>query len=153
MINAKIITSKKGIAAFATVSLLTFEILLATKRFTPTGGVINPMARAVTIMTPKCIGSIPMRVAKGSKTGVMMTIAASASIKSPTRSRRASIERIIIALLSVKLRTLAAAVSGICSNVIKLPKIVAMAIKIIIIEEVKAASMVELQKRVQVNSL
>ena len=32
------------------------DMELATKRFTPIGGVTKPMAKLVTMITPKCIG-------------------------------------------------------------------------------------------------
>lgn len=58
--------SRKGRVALAIFSMPTLAILLATKRLTPTGGVIKPIANPTTIMIPKWIGSMPMLMAKGS---------------------------------------------------------------------------------------
>ena len=59
----------------------------ATKRFTPIGGVTKPTARFTTIITPKCIGSMPISVTIGSNIGVRINIAGVVSITIPTISR------------------------------------------------------------------
>ena len=58
--------------------------LEATNRSTPTGGVIQPMARFVTMITPKKTGSIPSLTTIGTRIGVRMVIAADAFRSTPT---------------------------------------------------------------------
>src|SRR5699024_11339201 len=56
----------------------------ATKSITPTGGVIIPNIRFITIKKPKCIGSIPYVTEIGARTGASIIIAADPSINNPT---------------------------------------------------------------------
>ena len=51
------------------------DMVLATKRLTPIGGVTNPMARFTTMITPKCTGSIPTSLIIGRSTGASISIA------------------------------------------------------------------------------
>src|SRR5690554_5726474 len=53
----------------------------------PTGGVQTPMQRFVTMIIPKCIGSIPKDTTTGRKIGVKINTAGVMSIKSPTNKR------------------------------------------------------------------
>ena len=129
-----------GRAALAMDVILVLEMPLATKRLTPTGGVRKPMARLTTMMTPKCRGETPTPVTMGNKMGVRMTMAASASMKTPTISSRMLMIRRIKILLLVKLRMARAMVPGTSSMVMMLPKMVAMAIRTIMVAEVSADS-------------
>ena len=71
----------------------------ATNRLTPIGGVIKPMARFTTMMTPNWIGFTPMFVAIGNRIGVRIRIAGVVSMTIPTMSRNAFIMNRIIILL------------------------------------------------------
>ena len=51
-------------------STFSFAILLPTKRTLPTGGVMVPMERFMTIITPKWMASMPTLFATGRKMGV-----------------------------------------------------------------------------------
>lgn len=51
--NVIIIAKKNGIIAFANDSIDNPEIPDATNRLTPSGGVINPIAKLTTIIIPK----------------------------------------------------------------------------------------------------
>ena len=55
---------------------------------TPTGGVIVPIIRFRTNTSPKCTGSMPSAIAAGTRIGIRISIAASASMKQPTISSR-----------------------------------------------------------------
>ena len=61
---------------------------LATNRFTPIGGVTNPIARFTIMTTPKWIGFIPMLCTIGSSIGLKIRIAGVVSITIPTISRK-----------------------------------------------------------------
>ena len=76
-----------GTACLAIAKIGNFVIELATNRFTPIGGVTNPIARFTTIITPKWIGSIPKPVAIGKKIGARIKIAGVVSIIIPTKSK------------------------------------------------------------------
>ena len=51
--NTTIITIKNGIIPFMTSSRVVSPTREATNKFTPKGGVINPIAKFTTIMIPK----------------------------------------------------------------------------------------------------
>ena len=82
---------KDGSIAFEISSMLSPEIAEATKRFIPYGGEMKPQARFTVIISPKCIGSIPIAFTTGSRIGVrMITAAMSVSythLTLPTTSR------------------------------------------------------------------
>ena len=61
---------------------------LATNRFTPIGGVTNPIARFTIMTTPKWIGFIPMLCTIGSRIGLKIRIAGVVSMTIPTMSRK-----------------------------------------------------------------
>jgi hypothetical protein len=44
----------------------------AINKHTPTGGVVNPITKLSTTITPKCRGSTPICIIKGRSTGVRM---------------------------------------------------------------------------------
>ena len=123
------------------LSILALATPLATKRLTPTGGVMKPIARLQTMMIPKCTGSTPTLTTTGRRIGVRMTMAASASMKVPTISSRTLIINSTKILLSVTPRIASAMICGTCSMVMMLPKMVAMAINTITMAEVEQASM------------
>jgi hypothetical protein len=52
-VKLKIIATKNGTVAFARDSIDKPDIPEPTNRFTPTGGVINPMAKFTIIIIPK----------------------------------------------------------------------------------------------------
>src|SRR5690554_2026610 len=58
-----------------------------TNNTDPTGGVQTPIQRLVTIMIPKCIGSIPIEVTTGRKIGVKINTAGVMSINKPTNNK------------------------------------------------------------------
>ena len=58
----------------------------ATNRFTPSGGVMKPIARLTTMMIPKCVTSTPIAVTTGYRMGARIIIAHSVSMKQPTIS-------------------------------------------------------------------
>jgi len=62
----------------------------AMNKQTPTGGVVKPITRLSTKMTPKCSGSTPICFIKGSKTGVRIISDAVVSMKVPMISKTAS---------------------------------------------------------------
>ena len=66
---------------------------LAMNRFTPTGGVTNPMARFAVIIMPKCTGWIPAAEIIGIKIGVHIRIAETESMDRPIKRRKAFITR------------------------------------------------------------
>lgn len=58
MINSTIVIAiMNGIIAFDSSSRLNPDMLDPTNRFTPTGGVMKPIAKATIIIIPKWIGS------------------------------------------------------------------------------------------------
>ena len=71
----------------------------ATNKLTPIGGVTKPIARFTTIITPKCIGSIPIAVTIGNKIGVKIRIAGVVSMTIPTISKNILITSKITMLL------------------------------------------------------
>ena len=75
-------TTTKLMMALESFVIDTLEMLEATNRSTPTGGVMHPMARFVVMITPKNTGSIPSLTAIGTKIGVRMVIAAEAFLLS-----------------------------------------------------------------------
>ena len=72
----------------------------------PTGGVTRPIHRLKLIMIPNCKGSMPNASSRGSRIGVIMIIAAFASISIPiTRNRIFSSSRMTTVLLVKELNT------------------------------------------------
>ena len=55
----------------------------AANKFTPKGGVIMPMARFTTMMSPKCTGSTPKCMATGARMGASTMMAALVSMNMP----------------------------------------------------------------------
>ena len=62
-------------------------ILLATKRFSPNGGVANPMASETTMITPKWTGWYPSPAATGARRGVNKSVFGIASMTQPATKR------------------------------------------------------------------
>ena len=88
-------TTMNLIMPLVTVSSGSRPTLAATNRLIPRGGVMNPIARFTTMMTPKWIGFIPMLSAIGSRIGDSTIIAGVVSMKQPTiRSSRLISSRI-----------------------------------------------------------
>src|SRR5699024_730908 len=124
MINTlTIIIMINGIIARTKGSNVVLPTRAPTNSDTPTGGVINPIAKLATMMIPKWVGSIPIDVTTGSKIGVKITIAAIASMKVPTISKNKLINNMVIIgdiFASVK----AVAIDcGTCSRVKIMPNI------------------------------
>ena len=85
------ITNTKIFISFARSIRLTPDTAVATNKFAPYGGVINPIANATVITSPKCTGSIPNFVTIGSNIGVKIIIEEMLSTKHPTISKRINI--------------------------------------------------------------
>ena len=100
------------------VSIDSLEILEATKRLIPRGGVQKPMAKFTTMMIPKCTGSTPMLAATGINMGASTNIAGVVSMKQPTTRSRMLMRIRSIILLSVILKIPCVIVSGTCCTVI-----------------------------------
>lgn len=64
-----------GIIPFNTTSSLQLPTRAATNNAIPNGGVIKPIARFATMMSPKWIGSNPIDVATGKRIGAKIKIA------------------------------------------------------------------------------
>ena len=62
---------KDGSNALEISSMLSPEIAEATKRLIPYGGEMKPQARFTVIISPKCIGSIPIAFTTGSRIGAV----------------------------------------------------------------------------------
>src|SRR5699024_8398255 len=129
-----------GIIALIIFSNGTFPIVEATNKLTPSGGVTNPIARFITNMIPKCIGSIPIFVTTGKRIGVKITIAEIVSINIPTINKNILIINIIIIGLSDTPTIRSAIIDGIRSLVIKYAKEIEKPIIITVVALVNAAS-------------
>ena len=129
-ISVAIIRIRKGMIPLITLSNVVSPTRDATKRFTPSGGVMKPIARLTTMMIPKWIGSTPREVTTGNRMGARIIIAHSVSMKQPTiRSNRLISNRIRIAL-SVRDSIPDATVAGIRPSVRTLEKPAAQPITI-----------------------
>lgn len=60
------------------------DMPVATKRFSPNGGVNMPIAPLTTIIIPKCTGSIPKLSASGRNNGANIVVDDAGSINIPT---------------------------------------------------------------------
>jgi hypothetical protein len=94
----------KGRMAREIRSSLIFPIAQAMNRHTPTGGVVRPITKLSTRMTPKCSGSTPVWIINGSKTGVRIMREAVVSINVPTMSKKIFTSRRMRMRLWVTLR-------------------------------------------------
>src|SRR5699024_12487155 len=110
---AIIIAINSGKLALTILSKGTFPTAEETNKLTPTGGVMKPIDKLTTIMTPKCIGSTTISVATCNRIGVKITIAAIVSIKAPTINKNILINNNIIIELS-EMKTI---VSSICDEI------------------------------------
>ena len=79
------LTARKGKLERLTVPIEVLPILEATKRHTPTGGVVSPIMRLRTAMTAKCIGSTSTVVATFNNMGNKISSAAIVSMKVPMK--------------------------------------------------------------------
>ena len=77
------IKSKNGNTPLATSPSLAFATDCITYKFRPTGGVIKAHSTITTMKMPNQIGSIPMLIAAGSKTGTMIRTMDKVSNTSP----------------------------------------------------------------------
>lgn len=93
-----------------------------TNKSSPTGGVIKPMARLITMTTPKKSGSIPAFIAIGRSNGVKIVMAAEAFKKQPAINKTTLIITRIKTWLLVMPVINEANICGICSAVINHPK-------------------------------
>ena len=66
-----------------------------TKRLSPSGGVMNPMPRAVIMKIQKCISCIPISSASGRSRGESITMLGVVSITHPATIRITSIRNMI----------------------------------------------------------
>jgi hypothetical protein len=79
---------RNGVTATTIRCRDTPEMRLRTKSTIPNGGVSRPIIMMSTMMTPKCRGSRELACMIGTSTGVRMMMAAVASRKQPTMSRK-----------------------------------------------------------------
>src|SRR5699024_8534114 len=70
--NTMIATTKNGMMPRETANKFDPDIPLATNKFSPTGGVNNPIAKLTVMKTPKTVGSISKCKITGSKIGTNM---------------------------------------------------------------------------------
>ena len=100
-----IIESKNGNIETTMRSNLTFPTLDATNKLTPNGGVMKPIAKLATKITPKWTGSTPTVTTIGSKIGVKTTSAEMVSINIPTtKSSKFIASNMTIGLLEKSIR-------------------------------------------------
>lgn len=125
--RTKSIENINGNDALAIASLETFPMELATKRFTPSGGERNPMARFTTMIAPKWTGSMPICTTRGIRIGESKTIAAMVSINIPTSSRKTFMVSISTSGLSERLLSALAICMGMPTIVMTWQKKIAMA--------------------------
>ena len=149
--NTIIITAKNGIIPFITSSSVVSPTREATNKFTPKGGVINPIAKFTTIIIPKCVTSTPkavtvtgvqtfaLPISTGNNIGANIIIAHNVSIKQPTISNNTLISNNINILLSVIVVKNVATVVGIRPNVNTFEKPAAQPITIRIVAVVSQA--------------
>ena len=135
--NTTIITIKNGIIPFITSSRVVSPTREATNKFTPKGGVINPIAKFTTIMIPKCVTSTPKAVTTGNNIGANIIIAHNVSIKQPTIKSNIFMSNNINILLSVIVVKNVATVVGIRPNVNTFEKPAAQPITINIVNSHK----------------
>ena len=83
--NTAIISINKNGKTPFTISL-NFKPVIeqAVNKLYPNGGVTYPITRLITKIIPKCNGSNPNCIPKGTRTGAKIIIAATVSIKAPT---------------------------------------------------------------------
>src|SRR5690625_2090159 len=80
---------------------------LPTNKSVPTGGVQSPIQRFITMMIPKCTGSIPNSVTRGKNIGVKINSAGVISMNVPiTNKVRLIIRKTMIGLLTLLSNTL-----------------------------------------------
>jgi hypothetical protein len=111
------LTARKGMFALEILLMEIFPMLEATKRHTPTGGVVRPIMRFSTAIMEKWIGSIPTWRATASSVGKRVSSAAMVSMKVPTKRSSKLIIRMIRNLFFVIPRRKSATIWGICSLV------------------------------------
>ena len=146
------ITAMNGMIPFKMTSIGESAIREATKRLIPSGGVINPMAKLVTMIKPKWIGSTPIEAATGIKIGAKIKIAGVVSIKQPTtNNKRLMSKRITILFEEIAIKPLATIV-GICSKVITLEKAVAQPKITMVVAVVEQEVLMALMNLAKVNS-
>jgi len=93
---------RKGSIALVICSSFISPIAHAMKRHTPTGGVVSPITRLSTMITPKWSGSTPILFIRGSNTGVKIISEAVVSMNVPTISKSIFTRRRIAMRLWVK---------------------------------------------------
>lgn len=152
IIKHKSITAMNGIIPFNITSIGESAIREATKRLIPSGGVIKPIAKLVTMIKPKWIGSTPSDAATGIKIGAKIRIAGVVSIKQPTiNNKRLISRRIIILFEEIAIKPFATIV-GICSKVITLEKAVAQPKITMVVAVVEQDVLMALMNLAKVNS-
>ena len=126
--NVAIIKTKNGMIPLMTTSNVVSPTREATNKFTPSGGVIKPIAKLVTMMIPKCTGSTPKAVTTGNKIGAKIMMAHTVSMKQPTSNNNKLMSNKINTLLSVIVVNNVATVVGIRPKVNTLENAVAQPI-------------------------
>ena len=100
----------------------TLDTFAATKRFSAMGGVIKPTERAITMMMPKCTGSMPNLTATGRNIGVVRRMIVAVSTKVPRNKSNTLIRSSRSTLLSVIASIDEEICAGMSSIVISRPK-------------------------------
>src|SRR5699024_3603606 len=153
MINPISSTKKNGMTALDSVGTLSPEILEPTNKFTPIGGVMNPIDSATIITPPKCIGSIPISRIIGNNIGVKIMTAADVSMNNPMISKSMMIKIISISSFSEIDRKPSATAWGILSIERTVPNAFAVPIISNITTELRAASLIAILKSLILISL
>jgi hypothetical protein len=112
--SMKTITAQKGTKDFNIFDIGKFAIPDDTNRVIPTGGVLIPIARFVTVMRPKCMGSTPNFVTIGNRMGTIRIIAGVVSRIVPKNNSIILININIIIGFCVIAKIAAAILTGTC---------------------------------------
>ena len=103
---------KKGMQPFIILVIGTPEMFWATKRFSPTGGVIIPTAKLAVMITPRCTGSTFIRMPMGQTMGASIVTAPEPSMNMPAIRKRILIKSRKVTRLAPIETTILAKVCG-----------------------------------------
>ena len=119
------LTSVKGTTLTTICSTVMPLMPEATNRFSPSGGVWNPMESAQMTTIPTWVGSAPSMYMIGISTGTRIMMAASVSMNMPTKSSSTIRKSHTTSRLSVMPSSCAASCAGISSSTSTRPNTVA----------------------------
>ena len=111
----KIMAIKNGSEAYAMAAVFSSVMALATKSVCPNGGVVKPIAKLQTKITPKCTGSTPTLTMTGSSMVPKIIVAEADSISAPAIRRKILTKTKSTYLLLEMVSIHFAIISGICS--------------------------------------